>query len=98
MMANEPTASNAPISEPWTGGTAIISAPASSGSEVGYLAYYDHYSQGQHYGAIFSPDLAHWSEALSKIDFPAGMRHGSFLQIAQAEYGRLAAASQAGPR
>jgi hypothetical protein len=32
---------------------------------------------------------------LSKIDFPAGMRHGSFLQITQAEYDRLAALAPA---
>jgi hypothetical protein len=74
-----------PISEQWSEGAAIIPVAG------GYLAYYDHYSQGQHYGAIFSADLVHWSDALSKIDFPAGMRHGSFVQITQAEYDRLAA-------
>ena len=74
-----------PISETWSEGAAII--PVADG----YLAYYDHYSQGQHYGAIFSADLAHWTDALSRIDFPAGMRHGSFLQITPAEYDRLAA-------
>jgi hypothetical protein len=89
-----------PISETWSEGAAII--PVADG----YLAYYDHYSQGQHYGAIFSPDLVHWSDALAKIDFPAGIRHGSFVQITQAEYDRLAAlapttaapATQAGPK
>jgi hypothetical protein len=45
----------------------------------------------QHYGAIFSPDLVHWTDALTKIDFPDGMRHGSFVQITQAEFDRLAA-------
>jgi len=79
-----------PISEPWSEGAAIIPVAASDGLPAGFLAYYDHYSQGQHYGAIFSPDLKHWSDALSKIDFPAGMRHGSFVQITQAEYDRLA--------
>jgi hypothetical protein len=79
-----------PISETWSEGAAIIPVRATADSPAGYLAYYDHYSQGQHYGAIFSPDLVHWSDALSKIDFPAGMRHGSFLQITQAEYDRLA--------
>jgi hypothetical protein len=80
-----------PISEQWSEGAAIIPVGAIDGQPAGYLAYYDHYSQGQHYGAIFSPDLAHWSDALSRIDFPPGMRHGSFLQITQAEYDRLAA-------
>jgi hypothetical protein len=72
-----------PIAETWSEGAAIIHVAD------GYLAYYDHYSQGQHYGAIFSPDLVHWTDALSKIDFPAGMRHGSFVQITQADYDRL---------
>jgi hypothetical protein len=76
-----------PISEPWSEGAAIIPVAG------GYLAYYDHYSQGQHYGAIFSADLVQWTDALSRIDFPAGMRHGSFVQISQAEYDRLAALS-----
>ncbi|MDP9038657.1 MAG: glycoside hydrolase family 43 protein [Acidobacteriota bacterium] len=74
-----------PISEPWSEGAAIIHV------SDGYLAYYDHYSQGQHYGALFSPDLVHWTDALSRIDFPPGMRHGSFLRITRAEYDRLAA-------
>jgi hypothetical protein len=84
-----------PISEQWSEGAAIIPVRATTDSPAGYLAYYDHYSQGQHYGALFSPDLVHWTNALSKIDFPPGMRHGSFLQITQAEYDRLAALTPA---
>jgi hypothetical protein len=80
-----------PISETWSEGAAIIPVGATASQPAGYLAYYDHYSQGQHYGAVFSTDLVHWFDALSKIDFPAGMRHGSFLKITQAEYDRLAA-------
>jgi hypothetical protein len=80
-----------PISETWSEGAAIVPVVATATQPAGYLAYYDHYSQGQHYGAIFSSDLIHWTDALSKIDFPAGMRHGSFLQITRAEYDRLAA-------
>jgi hypothetical protein len=80
-----------PISEQWSEGAAIIPVGVTAGQPAGYLAYYDHYSQGQHYGAIFSPDLIHWSDALLKIDFPLGMRHVSFIQITQAEYDRLAA-------
>jgi hypothetical protein len=80
-----------PISETWSEGAAIIPVAATGTQPAGYLAYYDHYSQGQHYGAVFSTDLSHWSDALSKIDFPAGMRHGSFLRITKQEYDRLAA-------
>jgi len=87
-----------PISEPWSEGAAIIPVGATAGQPAGYLAYYDHYSQGQHYGAIFSSDLVHWSDALAKIDFPPGMRHGSFVQITQAEYDRLAALTPEGAK
>ena len=101
LTATGPTAEgpwsniSAPISEPWSEGAAIIPVSAIADLPAGYLAYYDHYSQGQHYGAIFSTDLVHWSDALTKIDFPAGMRHGSFVQITQAEYDRLAALAPA---
>ena len=78
-----------PISEPWSEGAAIIPVAATATQPAGYLAYYDHYSQGQRYSALFSTDLVHWTDALTRIDFPVGMRHGSFLQITQAEYDRL---------
>jgi hypothetical protein len=87
-----------PISETWSEGAAIIPVPATPTQPAGYLAYYDHYSQGQHYGALFSPDLTHWSDALTLIDFPPGLRHGSFLPITQAEYNRLAALTPAPPK
>jgi len=80
-----------PISETWSEGAAIIPVRATAESPAGFLAYYDHYSHGQHYGAVFSPDLTHWTDALSRIRFPAEMRHGSFVAITQAEYDRLEA-------
>jgi len=82
-----------PISESWSEGAAIIPVPATADSPAGFLAYYDHYSQGQHYAAVFSPDLVHWTDALARISFPAGMRHGSFISITQAEYDRIEALS-----
>lgn len=72
-----------PISEVWSEGAAIIPV------QDGYLAFYDHYRPPQHYGAVFSKDLKTWTDAASRIGFPAGLRHGSFLQITQAEYDRL---------
>ncbi len=74
-----------PISETWSEGAAIIPVPG------GFLAYYDHYRKPQRYAAIFSPDLKSWTDASSRITFPAGLRHGSFLRITQDEYDRLAA-------
>ncbi len=79
------TGISAPISETWSEGASIIPVPG------GFLAYYDHYRNPQHYGAIFSPDLKSWTDATGQTTFPAGLRHGSFLRISQAEYDRLAA-------
>jgi hypothetical protein len=72
-----------PLSETWSEGAAMIPVPG------GYLAYYDHYTKPQHYGAWFTTDFKQWTDAAAKIDFPAGMRHGSFLRISKAEYKRL---------
>jgi hypothetical protein len=72
-----------PISEPWSEGAAIIPV------KDGYLAYYDHYRDPQHYGALFSTDLKTWTDATNRIAFPAKLRHGSFLRITRAEYDRI---------
>jgi hypothetical protein len=74
-----------PFSETWSEGAAILPVPG------GYLAYYDHYTRPQHYGAWFTSDFKTWTDAGTKIDFPAGMRHGSFLHLSEEEYQRLAA-------
>jgi hypothetical protein len=72
-----------PISEPWSEGAAIIPV------QGGYLAYYDHYRDPQHYGALFSTDLKTWTKADDRVTFPPKLRHGSFLRITQAEYDRI---------
>jgi sucrose-6-phosphate hydrolase SacC (GH32 family) len=74
-----------PFSETWSEGAAIIPVKG------GYIAYYDHYRDPQHYAATFSPDLKHWTDATPQTTFPSGLRHGSFLQLTKAEYDRLAA-------
>jgi hypothetical protein len=76
------------ISEPWSEGAAIIPV------KDGYLAYYDHYRDPQHYRALFSTDLNTWKDAADRTTFPAKLRHGSFLRITQAEYDRIAALQQ----
>jgi hypothetical protein len=73
-----------PISGRWSEGASIIPVPG------GYLAYYDHYRNPQHYRALFSADLKTWTDATNRVSFPAKLRHGSFLQITQAEYDRIA--------
>ena len=72
-----------PFAEAGLEGPAAITVPG------GYLIYYDHPGDPRHYGAAFSADLEHWSDATSKISFPAGLRHGSFLHIETSEYNLL---------
>lgn len=78
-----------PISEPWSEGAAIIPVAATANFPAGYLAYYDHYRDPKHYGALFSTDLKTWTDATNQITFPGKLRHGSFLRITQAEYDRI---------
>jgi len=66
---------SAPFTETWSEGPAAIAVRG------GYLVYYDHYRDPQHYGAAFSTDMQHWTDATDKISFPAALRHGSFLHI-----------------
>ena len=73
-----------PLSETWSEGASVIKVPG------GWMAYYDHYQKPQHYGAMFSTDFKSWRDATDKIEFPAGLRHGSFLQISREEYEALA--------
>jgi len=55
----------------------------------GYLAYYDRAAEPRNYGAMFSTDLQHWTDATASVGFPAGLRHGSFLHIETGEYNLL---------
>jgi hypothetical protein len=79
------SAPSAPFTETWSEGPASIALP------TGTIVYYDHYRTPQHYGAVFSSTTGDpaWQDVTSKIDFPAGLRHGSFLAITEAEYERL---------
>jgi len=53
-----------PFSETWSEGAAIIPVKG------GYIAYYDHYRDPQHYAAMFSPDLKHWTDATPQTTLP----------------------------
>lgn len=74
---------SAPFTETWSEGPALIPVVG------GYLVYYDHYKDPQHYGAAFSTDLQHWVDATGSVNLPAGMRHGSFLPLDIGEYNLL---------
>ena len=82
------------IDGPWRDSDTLFTKAGAVGAAIihiadGYLLYYDHYDAPQHYGAEFSTDLQHWSDATSRITFPAGLHHGSFLHIEANEYNLL---------
>jgi hypothetical protein len=76
---------SAPFTETWSEGPASIALPS------GTIVYYDHYRSPQHYAAVFSSNTGDpaWHDVTPQIDFPTGLRHGSFLPITEAEYNRL---------
>lgn len=74
---------SAPLTEAWNEGPSALKV----GDE--YLIYCDHYRTPQHYEAIQSKDLVHWTNVTDKLTFPKGLRHGSFLAINVQEAARL---------
>ena len=72
-----------PITESWNEGPSVL--------KVGddYILYFDHYRTPQHYCAMRSSDLVHWSDITAQLSFPKGLRHGSFLAITAGEAARL---------
>lgn len=64
-------------------------APAAIPEPGGYLVYYDHDGAPRHYGAVFSSDFQHLTDATSSISLPEGMRHGSLLHLETSEYNLL---------
>ena len=82
------------IDGPWRDISALFTETNSEGPTAihvadGYLVYYDNTHDPQHYGAEFSMDLQHWFDATSRIAFPTGLGHGSFLHIETSEYNLL---------
>jgi len=90
-------ASGASMEGPWNDVTEAFTEPGSEGPagfaiDHGWVVYYDHYqSPGQHYGSTFSRDLQHWRDGKDMMEFPTGLRHGSFLKITRKELVRLQA-------
>jgi hypothetical protein len=55
--------------------------------------YYDAYTS-KHYGALRSTDLIHWEDVTTQMSFPDEgtpfrMRHGTVIEVSQAEIERL---------
>lgn len=69
------------ISEPFT--AAWTEGPSAMKIRGEYVVYYDHYRDPKGMEAVHSTDLKHWSPAA--VEFPAGSKHGSFLEITKEE-------------
>lgn len=50
-----------------------------------WLVYFDKY-RDHVYGAVRSADLVNWTDASSKVSFPAGARHGTVFTITKEEF------------
>jgi hypothetical protein len=74
------------LTEEWTEGPSFLQV----GPE--WRLYFDHYGKPQHYGAVRTRDWKTWEDITSRLSFPAGARHGSFLAITRAEANHLKAA------
>ena len=55
-----------------------------------WYVYFDRYMD-HHYGLIKSRDLKTWTDISEKLEFPAGIRHGTLLKISASELAKLKA-------
>ena len=62
------------ISPDWVEGPSAI--------QIGddYVIYFDRY-EANNYGAIKSPDMEHWENITSQVEFPEGARHGTVIEV-----------------
>ncbi len=74
------------LTESWSEGPSAIKI----GDE--YIIYYDHYRDPRRYEAIRSTDLKSWMPVTGQMQLPANAKHGSFLQITEAEQRRIESA------
>lgn len=53
-----------------------------------WIVYFDKYMQHS-YGAVTSTDLVHWEDVSDKLMMPAGLRHGTVVEITTGELDQL---------
>ena len=53
-----------------------------------WIVYFDKYRDHK-YGAVESTDLIHWTDVSDKVQFPAGIRHGTVLILTAREFAAL---------
>lgn len=65
--------------------TALNTVEGPSAITIGseYFVYYDHYANGQFYGAIKSSDFSTWTDVSSQMSFPIDSRHGCVFEVSQ---------------
>ncbi len=81
-----------PVTESWSEGPSVIKV----GKE--FVIYYDHYRAPRaRYEGVQSTDWVHWESVDDRISFPAGCKHGSFLEITPEEAARLQARHDVAP-
>jgi hypothetical protein len=84
---------------PWTGVTPPITSSWVEGPSVLRIGkeswiYFDHYQKPRHYGAVRTRDWKSFEDVTSQVSFPDDHRHGTVVQITEAEARRLKAAQR----
>jgi hypothetical protein len=86
-FADSPEGSWSGISEPFT--EAWNEGPTAIRIGGYWWIYFDHYQKPQHYGAMRTRDWKTFEDMTSQVSFPAGQRHGTVVNIAEAMALRL---------
>ena len=75
-----------PINESWSEGPSVVHAGDA------WVVYYDHYRAPRaRYEGVRTRDWQHWESVNEEMHFPEAAKHGSFLEVTEAEADRLLA-------
>jgi GH43 family beta-xylosidase len=69
------------VSEPFT--MSWVEGPSVIKINGEFHVYFDHYARPQYYGAVKSRDLKTWEDVSKQMSFPAGMRHGTIIEVSE---------------
>lgn len=77
--AESPAGPFTDVSEPFT--LSWVEGPSLLKIGDTWFCYFDHYANPHYYGAVRSKDLKNWEDCSKEMQFPAGHRHGTVIQI-----------------
>lgn len=90
-FSNSPQGPWSGVTEPFTPSWVEGPSVARIGSE--WWIYFDHYQKPRHYGAMRTRDWKNFENMTDQVSFPEDHRHGTVVQIMEADARRLRARS-----